>query len=160
MNPDIMTTAEAEESAALPRAAAVHSDPKAPRSAEQRPLPENMVKRPLAEKSAAEWAYERVILYIRNFEDQLDAAHEVAMGFTGGVTGVMQIEGVGFFDPDIVTFYGRDDAGLKTQLVQHVSQLNVVLRAVPKHAGEEPARRIGFRLATAWAGGGAGDASV
>lgn len=111
-------------------------------------------------KSSAEWAYDRVILYIRNFEAQLDNAHEVAMGFTGADAGVLRIEGVGFYDPDIITFYGIDEDGLKTQLIQHDSQLNVVLRAVPKHAPEEPARRIGFQLASGWAGGEAGDASV
>ncbi len=157
---DIMTTAEAEERAALPRAHAVHSDPKAPPSAEQKPLPTALAQRSVAQKSPAEWAYERVILYIRNFEDQLDNAHEVAMGFTGGDAGVLQIEGVGFFEPDIVTFYGRDEAGLKTQLIQHVSQLNVVLRAIPKAPNAAPARRIGFQLETGWLGGGAGDASV
>jgi hypothetical protein len=160
MSDEIMTTAEAEEGAALPRARAVHSDPSAPPSAEQKPLPAAMAKRPVSGKSPAEWAYERVILYIRNFEDQLDSAHEVAMGFTGGEAGVLQIEGVGFFEPDIVTFYGRDDSGLKTQLIQHVSQLNVILRAVPKAHSQEPARRIGFQLETGWLGGGAGDASV
>lgn len=55
---------------------------------------------------------------------------------------------MGFFDPDIVTFYGTDSSGIKTQLVQHVSQLNVMLRALPKQkdSGEAPSR-IGFRLA-------------
>ena len=80
--------------------------------------------------------------------DDADNAHEVAMGFTGGDVGVLRIEGIGFFDPDIVTFYGSDGAGAKTQLIQHVSQLNVMLRALPREdASEEPPNRIGFRLA-------------
>ena len=69
------------------------------------------------------------------------------MGFTGAQAGVIRIEGIGFFDPDIVTFYGSDPAGTKTQLIQHVSQLNVLLRALPKQADEAAPRRIGFRLA-------------
>lgn len=111
-------------------------------------------------KSPAEWAYDRVIQYIRNFEAQLDNRHEVALGFTGGDAGILQIEGLGFYDPDILTFYGVDQDGLKTQLVQHISQLNVVLRAVPKRAEAEPPRRIGFQLSSGWAGGDAGDASA
>jgi len=113
-----------------------------------------------APKSPAEWAYERVIQYIRNFEAQLDNRHEVALGFTGADAGVLQIEGVGFYDPDILTFYGRDEDGLRTQLVQHVSQLNVVLRAVPSRATEEPPRRIGFHMPSNWLGGESGDASA
>ena len=34
------------------------------------------------------------------------------MGFTGGQAGILRIEGLGFFDPDLVTFYGRDEDGL------------------------------------------------
>ncbi len=120
----------------------------APLTAEQKPLPEAITRTPFEEKSEAEWAYERLILYIQNFEEQLDNEHEVAMGFTGGDAGVLRIEGVGFFDPDIVTFYGSDGSGAKTQLIQHVSQLNVMLRALPREdASEEPPNRIGFRLA-------------
>ncbi|MDO8881478.1 MAG: DUF6173 family protein [Pseudotabrizicola sp.] len=111
-------------------------------------------------KSEAEWAYERVIQYLRNFEAQLDNAHEVALGFTGSNAGVLQIEGLGFYEPDIVTFYGIDEEGLKTQLIQHVSQLNVILRAVPKRRSAEPPRRIGFHMPTGWVGGESGDGSV
>ncbi len=70
------------------------------------------------------------------------------MGFVGGDAGVLRIEGMGYYDPDIVTFYGTDGAGAKTQLVQHVSQMNVMLRALPKPREEVPANRIGFRLAS------------
>ena len=111
-------------------------------------------------KSPAEWAYDRLVLYIRNFESQLDGAQEIAMGFAGGDAGVLQIEGLGFFEPDLITFYGRDEDGAKTQLVQHVSQLSVILRAVPKVQPEEPPRRIGFALTAGWSGGESGDASV
>ncbi len=69
------------------------------------------------------------------------------MGFTGGDAGVLRIEGIGFFAPDIVTFYGRDETEARTQLIQHVSQLNVMLRAMPKAPEVEEPRRIGFRLA-------------
>lgn len=97
-------------------------------------------------RSPAEWAYRRLILYIARFEETLDAEHEVAMGFTDGGTGVIRIEGMGHFDPDIVTFYGADPRGMKVQLIQHVTQLSVLLRAVPKRRPEEAPRRIGFRL--------------
>jgi hypothetical protein len=103
-------------------------------------------RKPLDQKSPAEWAYERLILYIENFEQQLDNEHEIAMGFTGADAGVIRIEGIGYFDPDIVTFYGSDPTGTKTQLIQHVGQLNVMLRALPKMVADDAPRRIGFRL--------------
>ncbi len=111
-------------------------------------------------KSPAEWAYDRLVLYIRNFEANLDATQEIAMGFAGGEAGILRIEGIGWSDPDIVTFYGRDEDGLKTQLVQHVSQLSVILRAVPKEQPQEPPRQIGFALNSGWYGGESGDGSA
>ena len=101
----------------------------------------------IEDKSEAEWAYERLVIYIQEFEEQLDNQHEVAMGFAGSEAGILQIEGMGFFDPDILTFYGTDEDGVPTQLIQHVSQLSVILRAMPKAAEQEPPKRIGFRLA-------------
>lgn len=149
-NTEIMSSVEIHEATALPCGRAVHADPCAPETAEQKPLPAALAKKPITQKSPAEWAYERLILYIKNFEEQLDNKHEVAMGFTGGDAGILRIEGLGYFDPDMITFYGRDEAGDKTQLIQHVTQLNVMLRAVGREEPTAPAQRIGFRLAEDW----------
>lgn len=144
MDDKIETSVEFAEAAAMPRCHEVHAHPQDKPSRPEVPEP---LKRPTTGKSPARWAYERLIIYIQNFEKQLDASQEVAMGFVGGGTGVLRIQGLGYFDPDIVTFYGVDQTGTRTQLVQHVSQLNVTLRAMPAVARDEPAQRIGFRLA-------------
>lgn len=145
MDNQIRTAAEAVEADALPKMHEVHCDPKQ-RKATKKILPKCVTDKPASQKSPAQWAYERVVLYLKNFEEQLDNEHEVAMGFTGGDAGVLRIEGMGYFDPDIITFYGSDPAGGRTQLVQHVSQLNVMLRAVPKEIEDAAPNRIGFRL--------------
>lgn len=147
MQNEIHTTAEAAENHAIPQARAVHVNPDTPASTEQKPLPAAVTKKPIEKKGPAEWAYERLILYIQNFEEQLDDDHEIAVGFTSGNAGVIRIAGIGYFDPDIVTFYGTDEFGAKTQLIQHVSQLGVMLRALPKQKTDQEPRRIGFRLA-------------
>ena len=146
MGQDTETSAEAMEAQALPRLKEVHTDP-AQTDADASELPQKTRAKPVEQKSPAEWAYQRLALYIQNFEKQLDSAHEVAMGFAGGEAGVMRIEGMGYFDPDIITFYGTDPAGGRTQLVQHVSQLSVMLRALPKQVEAAEPQRIGFRLA-------------
>lgn len=146
MNDDaIRTAAEAAEDAALPRCHEVHADDEG--CEDRGEVTEGVKLTPVTEKSAAQWAYERLILYIQNFEKTLDNEHEIAMGFTGAEAGVIRIEGMGYFDPDIVTFYGSEPSGVKTQLIQHVSQLNVLLRALPKKADRAKPARIGFRLA-------------
>lgn len=144
----IETSAELMENDALPLSREVHTDPTVRPIAAGGSLPKAMAE-PMNKKSPAQWAYERIILYIRNFEEQLDNAHEVGMGLTGGNTGVIRIEGLGYYDPDIITFYGTNQTGARTQLIQHVSQLNVSLVASPKQPDQPEPTRIGFQLASA-----------
>ncbi len=148
MTDEIKTSVEALEAAALSCARGVASAcDDLPETAEMQPLPDSISGQPVADKSPAQWAYERLILYIKNFEEQLDDKQEVAMGFAGGDAGVLRIEGISYFAPDVITFYGRDEEDTRTQLIQHVSQLNVMLRAMPKPNATDEPRRIGFRLA-------------
>ncbi|UWR27038.1 DUF6173 family protein [Sulfitobacter sp. S223] len=141
----IKTAAEAAEADAMPHMHEVHSDPDA-QNAQDQPMPKGVTAKPVAQKSPAQWAYERTILYLKKFEEGLDDGHEIAMGFAGTDAGVLRIEGMGYFDPDIVTFYGVDQTGNKMQLVQHVSQLSVLFRALPKAVETAAPKRIGFKL--------------
>ncbi|WP_424944479.1 DUF6173 family protein [Aliiroseovarius crassostreae] len=142
-----MTKAPNVQPSFQPKKHAAKCSENAPVVVEDQPLPKKVAETPVEQKSPAQWAYERLILYIKNFEEQLDNEHEVAMGFTGGDAGVLRIEGIGFFDPDVITFYGSDETGSRTQLIQHVSQLSVMLRALPVAVEAEAPKRIGFRLA-------------
>jgi hypothetical protein len=141
----IDTSAELLENDILPMIREIHTDPNVA-CASQSQLPKALGE-PVTKKSPAQWAYERIIMYIQNFEKQLDNDHEVGLGLAGGNTGVIRIEGLGYYDPDIVTYYGMNEAGAKTQLIQHVSQLNVTLIASAKHIDQPEPTRIGFRLA-------------
>lgn len=154
MSDEVRTSAEAMENAVLPQARMAAACDELKRTAETQPLPAAVAEEPVEDKSPAQWAYERIILYIKNFEEQLDDKHEVAMGFAGGEAGVLRIEGIGYFAPDIISFYGADEEGTRTQLIQHVAQLNVMLRAMPKPELLDEPRRIGFRLAESLEEGG------
>ena len=145
MGDKIKTSAEAAEAEVLPRRYEVRCDPKTKETSRENE-PAAVTAQPASQKSPAQWAYERVVLYLKKFEEQLDSNHEAAIGFTGADAGVLRIEGMGYFDPDILTFYGSDTVGGRTQLVQHVSQLNVMLRALPKEIESAEPNRIGFRL--------------
>ncbi|MBD3664432.1 DUF6173 family protein [Sulfitobacter aestuariivivens] len=145
MDDKIATSAEAAEDEVLPCLYEVHCNPDGSIERSEK-TPTAVSKTPSAQKSPAQWAYERVVLYLKKFEEQLDSDHEAAIGFTGADAGVLRIEGMGYFDPDVVTFYGSDPAGGRTQLIQHVSQLNVILRALPKAVDHAVPNRIGFRL--------------
>ena len=87
---EIDTSAELMENDVLPKAREVHTDPNA-QSVSGTDLPKALAQSN-AKKSPAQWAYERIILYIQNFEQQLDNDHEVGMGLAGGDTGVIRID--------------------------------------------------------------------
>ena len=145
MQDEINTSAEAAEEEVLPCLYEVHCNPDGSIKRRERTAAA-VSDAATAPKSPAQWAYERVVLYLKKFEEGLDNEHEAAIGFTGADAGVLRIEGMGYFDPDILTFYGADPSGGRTQLVQHVSQLNVMLRALPKQVQDAAPNRIGFRL--------------
>jgi hypothetical protein len=147
MGGQIRTTAEAAEAAALPEAYAVRVNADGQRVSKHDACPKTVAKGPLEQKSPAEWAYERIVLYIKKFEEELDNDHEVGMGFVGSDVGSLRIQGMGYFAPDMVTFYGVSPDGAKMQLVQHVNQLSVLLVSEPKSKEEEEPMRIGFQLA-------------
>lgn len=142
----IDTSAELMENDILPKCREIHTNPETQAAGKTMP---KVLSEPVAQKSPAQWAYERIIMYIQNFEKQLDNDHEVGLGLAGGMTGVIKIEGLGYYDPDIVTYYGMNESGARTQLIQHVSQLNVTLVASPKHIDQPEPNRIGFQLASA-----------
>ena len=97
------------------------------------------------ELNPASWAYERLAKYIQEFQSELDDEHEVGVHLVSfGPTMVIHIEDLGFHGPDFVAFYGSTQNGERVQLVQHVSQINVLLVAAPKLC--ERALRIGFSL--------------
>ncbi|TFL19819.1 hypothetical protein [Jannaschia formosa] len=140
---EIHTAAEALEADALPRAQELRAE-----GCEPAP-PMGRAARSKAAKTPAEWAFQRVVLYLRQFEEGLTPDEEVAMGFTGGAAGVLRIEGLGFSAPDILTFTGRDAQGRRCQQLIHVSRLDILLRAVPRPPEHPEPVRIGFRLARA-----------
>lgn len=91
----------------------------------------------------AKWTHERLGEYIYRFEERLDEDHEVGarlVSFGSEVT--FHIEDMDFWGPDIITFHGVNSDGARVQLIQHVTQLSVLLVAMKKSG--EKARRIGF----------------
>lgn len=96
--------------------------------------------------SPAEWSYERLIRQIAAYEAKLTPGEEIGGRMTSGPgDGAFQIEDVGWWGPDMIVFYGRNGAGRPIQLIQHYTQLNVLLTPMTKVTAE-PARRIGFEL--------------
>lgn len=90
----------------------------------------------------AEW--ERICEQIKDFQDELDEDHEVALMLANfGQSTVMVVEDIGFQDPCLIYYYGYVN-GKYCQLIQHISQINFLLMAVKRPDSNKPARRIRF----------------
>jgi hypothetical protein len=96
-------------------------------------------------KTPAESMYERVKESISEFEQRLTPDDEVGACLVSapGET-AFHIESVGFWGMDMLIFYGTNVHGKPIQLMQHISQLSILLTALPKQ--HDVARRIGFDL--------------
>ena len=98
-----------------------------------------------SQANPAKWTYERLGTYIMDFEASLDEEHEIGarlVSFGQAIT--FHIQDIGYYGPDIINFNGIDSEGQKVQLIQHISQLSVLLVAMKKFKENEKARRIGF----------------
>lgn len=98
-------------------------------------------------ENPAEWAFVRLSRLIQDFENNLDEDSEVGARIASGPgDAAFNIRDLGFWGPDFILFMGVNGAGRPIRLVQHYTQVNVLLSAMPKAVAEEPARRIGFQL--------------
>jgi len=103
----------------------------------------------------AEWMYERIAKSIMAFEKKLDSEHEVALRLVSfGPNEAFHITDMGFWEPDLIHFHGRNGAGNPVVMIQHISQVNVLLVAAPKQKPEP--RRIGFQIVKKLEDGAAG----
>lgn len=90
----------------------------------------------------ADYTYEIIMEQIKEFEDDLDDDHEVAIKLASfGQSVTMAVSEIGYANPSTLMFYGYVGDQFAT-LVQHVSQLNFLLLAAKKQDPAKPARRV------------------
>ncbi len=91
----------------------------------------------------AEYAVEAIYEEIADFEAKLDADHEIGMPVVGGPAGLcVHVREVYRYGTDKLVFVGIDSEQKPVRLIQHLSQLNVLMLAAPKIG--PVAVRIGF----------------
>lgn len=100
---------------------------------------------PPVQVNDAELIYRQLVARIFDFEKNLDDGHEIGARLASySSAGNFYLQDIGYCDSHIITFSGRDENGEKLQLIQHVSQLDILFIEMKKKA-EEPVR-IGFKL--------------
>jgi hypothetical protein len=93
----------------------------------------------------AESMFERLVTQIQEFEARLTPTEEIGGRFVSAPKeGAFHIRDISHRGPDMLVFHGIDVDGRPIQLLQHYTQMNVLLCVMPI-VKEEPFR-IGFIL--------------
>jgi Family of unknown function (DUF6173) len=91
-----------------------------------------------AENRASEFA-RHIFNKIQAYDATLDEAHEVGLRLvSAGPPLTFHFEGMGYADPSLISFTGATDAGELIEVIQHVSQINMLLTTVPRLHPEKP----------------------
>lgn len=100
---------------------------------------------PFSHTHPAELAYQKLVKSIISFETRCDDNSEIGVRlFSSSSSFTMHLRELNYSSPGTLYFHGTNENGEELQLIQNVSQLNVLLLPVKK-LGEQPVR-IGAAL--------------
>ncbi|WP_350314756.1 DUF6173 family protein [Pseudoalteromonas sp. TB43-MNA-CIBAN-0091] len=89
--------------------------------------------------------HHRLITWINDFHRDLDDEHEVGAQLVNfGQSITFHIEDIGYWDPSLISFIGKNENGETIKLVQHVSQISILLIGLKRTNLDQPKRPIGF----------------
>lgn len=100
---------------------------------------------PPKDHNLADEFHRRLINWINEFHQSLDEEHEVGarlVNFGQAIT--FHIEDIGYWNPSLISFQGKNELGEPVELIQHVSQISVLLVAMKRESVAQPKRPIGF----------------
>jgi hypothetical protein len=103
---------------------------------------------PLVVSTEANYASEfhkRLVKWINDFDAALDQQHEVGVRLVSfGQTVVFHLDDIGYWNPSLICFKGVMEDGSPVELIQHVTQISVLLMKLPRNDPSKPKQRIGF----------------
>ncbi len=89
--------------------------------------------------------YNRLVAWITDFDKSLDPEHEVGVRLVSfGQTLVFHLENLGYWNPSLISFKGTTEDGSPVELIQHVSQISILLTRLSRRDTASPKRPIGF----------------
>ncbi len=93
---------------------------------------------------AAQEVFNHLLSRVKDFQATLPEDYELGIRLANfGGERAVHVRSMGYRNPNIIEFYGLLDGDKQVAVVQHVSQLNFMLLAVPPVAEQQP-YRIGF----------------
>ena len=89
--------------------------------------------------------YDRLINWINDFHKSLDDEFEAGVRLVNfGQTITFHIEDINYWNPSLISFKGHTENGEPVELIQHVTQISILLMKMPRKQRDKPKRPIGF----------------
>ncbi len=108
-------------------------------------LPQTPIFVPPTNENWASEFHERLVTWINEFENSLDEEHEVGIRLVSfGQVLTFHLLDIGYWNPSLISFKGLTENNEPVELIQHVSQISILLQKVKRLNPEEPKRKIGF----------------
>jgi hypothetical protein len=109
-------------------------------------IPRNLLVENVQDNYASEF-YRRLVEWISDFDNSLDNDSEVGVRLVNfGQTVVFSLEDMGYYDPSLILFKGHTQDGSPVELIQHVSQISILLMKLPRKNPEQPKKPLGFQV--------------
>src|SRR5262245_37357477 len=94
---------------------------------DMKPMPPSPILTSLQENKASEF-YKRLTKWIEEFDASLGESDEVGVRLVSfGQSVMFRIRDMGYWDPSLISFSGVMDDGKPVELIQHVSQISILL---------------------------------
>jgi hypothetical protein len=98
-----------------------------------------------AESNYASEFHKRLVKWINDFDASLDEKHEVGIRLVSfGQTVTFHLQDLGYCNPSLISFSGIIESGAPVELIQHVSQISILLMKMERKDPDKPKRPIGF----------------
>jgi hypothetical protein len=89
--------------------------------------------------------YKRLVTWINEFDKSLDQEHEVGVRLVNfGQAVTFHLSDMGFWDPSLISLKGFTESGEPVELIQHITQISILLMKVKRQHPNKPKRPIGF----------------
>jgi hypothetical protein len=91
--------------------------------------------------------HKRLQKMIEDFDRSLDKDYDVGVQLVSfGQALIFRLDNIGYWNPSLISFSGSTtDSNAPVKLIQHVSQISVLLMRLKRSDPEAPKRPIGFR---------------
>lgn len=100
-----------------------------------------------AASNLASQFHKRLVQWISTFDASLDDRYEVGVRLVSfGQSVTFHLTNLGYWDPSLVSFTGLTAEGDPVELIQHVSQISILLLKLPRADPSKPKEPIGFYL--------------